>query len=354
MIRKEFSSMQANSVIGWDVGGAHLKAALVDQHGNLIDVIQTACPLWKGLHELEMAFKAVIDQWGEASRTHGITMTGEMADCFASRREGVLAIAKVAQSHLQGKLLFYAGPKSLIPMEQLDIDWTSVASLNWYASVEWMASKIDDALIIDIGSTTTDILTIHQGKPAINGFNDADRLALGELLYMGVIRTPLMALTNQIEFEHRRINIAAEYFATVADVFRLTQEISEQDDLGKTADGMGKSIPESARRLARMIGCDSDQEDLTHWGKLAQAFKRIIMHRLIQSAQDKLGELPSEAKILGMGQGRFLVKQLAQYLNRDYIDVESMILVDHPRLKANATNAFPAYALAMKAFKDVA
>src|SRR5436305_1575238 len=35
----------AGSVIGWDVGGAHLKAARVED-GRVVDVVQLPCPLW--------------------------------------------------------------------------------------------------------------------------------------------------------------------------------------------------------------------------------------------------------------------------------------------------------------------
>ena len=43
-----------SSIIGWDVGGAHLKAALVEG-GRLIDVVQLSCELWRGMDRLEIA-----------------------------------------------------------------------------------------------------------------------------------------------------------------------------------------------------------------------------------------------------------------------------------------------------------
>ena len=48
--------MAARRVIGWDIGGAHVKAALV-RDGRLQAVRQWPCPLWQGLHLLD----AVLD-----------------------------------------------------------------------------------------------------------------------------------------------------------------------------------------------------------------------------------------------------------------------------------------------------
>ena len=42
-------------IIGWDIGGAHLKAVLLDANGNVLNIKQLPCPLWRGLHELDSA-----------------------------------------------------------------------------------------------------------------------------------------------------------------------------------------------------------------------------------------------------------------------------------------------------------
>ena len=79
--------------IGWDVGGAHLKAARIDAEGRLTHVVQRPCPLWQGFDHLRAAVRGVL---AELQPTQGalnaITMTGDMADCFATRAEGVAAI----------------------------------------------------------------------------------------------------------------------------------------------------------------------------------------------------------------------------------------------------------------------
>ena len=85
-------------VIGWDIGGAHLKAARV-KHGRVEAVVQAATPLWLGLGSLEAAFDALRAQLGSADH-HVITMTGELCDAFPSRQEGVAGLVAIAANHL--------------------------------------------------------------------------------------------------------------------------------------------------------------------------------------------------------------------------------------------------------------
>ena len=37
------------NIMGWDIGGAHLKAVMLDAKGDVVSSIQLPCPLWKGL-----------------------------------------------------------------------------------------------------------------------------------------------------------------------------------------------------------------------------------------------------------------------------------------------------------------
>jgi uncharacterized hydantoinase/oxoprolinase family protein len=43
------------SIIGWDIGGAHVKAVLLDKNGTISKVLQRPCPLWQGMEFLKQA-----------------------------------------------------------------------------------------------------------------------------------------------------------------------------------------------------------------------------------------------------------------------------------------------------------
>jgi (4-(4-[2-(gamma-L-glutamylamino)ethyl]phenoxymethyl)furan-2-yl)methanamine synthase len=304
------------NIVGWDIGGAHLKAALLDAKGNVLQVAQLPCPLWRGLHELETAMQNMLQAFkmSPAAAKHAVTMTGELADCFASRYDGVCAIAKLAVEKLGDDTLFYAAQNDFVAFHDVKRFATDIASSNWHASASALATQFKDALFIDIGSTTTDIIPIINGKIATDALSDAARLQNDTLIYTGVARTPVMALAQKLPFDGVEVNVMAELFATMADVYRLTGELDASADMAETADGKGKTPLESARRLARMIGRDVDKS-LANWITLAHACRSL---QIFQIKCALLTHLKPNMTIIGAGAGSFLVRQIAQDLARDY------------------------------------
>lgn len=368
------NSSMNNPIIGWDVGGAHLKAALL-QDGKLQQVLQIPCALWRGLYELETAIDNVTTSFGLVAEDalHAITMTGELVDLFENRQQGVAAISSVMDIRLLGKKLFYAGMTggkaipNFVTLEEVAWNWQYVASANWLASASYMATELKrlnhptKVLLVDIGSTTTDFIILENGQSQCLGFTDATRLQTEELVYSGVIRTPLMALTQKVIFKGHMTALAAEYFATMADVYRLTGDLDESDDMAETADGKGKTLEASARRLARMIGHDVEEEDLTVWKGLANEFKGIQLSRLIGVAKQHIARIGSidEITIVGAGAGSFLVKEIAAQLGLLYQD--STFLFSHligivskqPDMEHRANVCLPAYAVAYLALNNL-
>ncbi|MDP1659350.1 MAG: hydantoinase/oxoprolinase family protein, partial [Methylotenera sp.] len=247
--------MSKSSTIGWDIGGAHLKAVLIDAAGQVLAASQVYCPLWRGLHELDFAVDKVLSEFN--ADKHVVTMTGELADIFPNRHTGVMQIALFLQKKLAGQVKYYAGKQGFVAFNEVEINTANIASMNWLASLQYLAQNVQCALFLDIGSTTTDIALIHDGKPLLLGFNDAARMQSDELVYTGVVRTPLMALAQKIPFAGQLVNVAAEHFATTADVYMQTGDLPLVDNMAETADGAEKTVEASARRIARMIGCDA-------------------------------------------------------------------------------------------------
>ena len=101
-------------VIGWDIGGVHLKAARAED-GRVTKVAQYASPLRSGTERLLQAFAEAKKDLGRADR-HVITMTGELADTFSSRAEGVEQLASLAARELGG-VQIYAGPAGYVGPE---------------------------------------------------------------------------------------------------------------------------------------------------------------------------------------------------------------------------------------------
>ncbi|MEE9140682.1 MAG: hydantoinase/oxoprolinase family protein [Alphaproteobacteria bacterium] len=344
--------MAKDPVIGWDVGGAHLKAAAVDPPGRVAAVLQLPCPLWQGMEHLERAMSEALGRLGPASR-HALTMTGEMADLFPSRPEGVRRLIAAAVSWLPGaELLVFAGRAGLLAPEQALVRWESVASANWLASAAFAAARVDQGLFVDVGSTTTDIVPVAGGEVHALGVSDHARLVHDELVYTGVVRTPVMAVAASVPFGGERQGLMAELFATMADVHRLNGSLPEGVDDYPAADGGGKSVEDSTRRLARMLGRDSDSAGLDAWRRLAAHLADCQTERIAAACARALsrGVLDAGAPLIGAGCGRFLVRDLARRLGCDYVDFAEFIDAA-PEAAGLAATCAPAVAVASLAAK---
>ncbi|HEY0843302.1 hydantoinase/oxoprolinase family protein [Methylotenera sp.] len=344
--------MSQQRIIGWDVGGANLKAVLTNEQGHVLNAKQVYCPLWRGLNELDSAIDAILLEM--QAESHSVTMTGELADIFTDRHSGVLAIAQTMQRKLSAinsevQLKFFAGNKGFVALDSVASVTSDIASMNWLASMQYLAQKSHEAIFIDIGSTTTDIALLNDSKPHVLGFTDAARMQFDELVYTGVVRTPLMALAQKIPFAGQVVNVAAEHFATTADVYTLTGELAPEDNMADTADGADKSVASSARRIARMVGWDAHDAPLSAWIELANAFKHAQLNLVRQAVLTKLSsQQNTEAtlQLIGAGAGEFLTASLAQQLGVPYSSVSDFISAESGLIKNMAKVCFPAFAVA--------
>jgi probable H4MPT-linked C1 transfer pathway protein len=341
-----------STCIGWDVGGAHLKAVLLDMDGQVLAATQLYCPLWRGLSELEIAIDKILQEFN--ADQHAVTMTGELADIFANRRDGVMQIAATLAAKLDGEVRYYAGRYGFVNKDALEQHWQDIASMNWLASVQYAALKVPKALFVDIGSTTTDIALINNAIPQITGFTDATRMQRDELVYTGVVRTPLMAMAQKISFAGQMTNVAAEYFATAADVYTLTADLHPAENMAETADGADKTIQACACRIARMIGRDAADAPLASWVELANAFKNVQLEQIRQALLKQMALLKdrSDFQLIGAGAGAFLVAELATQLGLEYHAVSEFIVAIHHESREVAAVCFPAYAVAYLSIKD--
>lgn len=336
---------------GWDVGGAHLKLAVLDDGGALQDARQLVCPLWQGEDRLSSLMRALSDEFPFGRGRHALTMTGELCDGFPDREAGVRAILKVMVATLGSAPAVYAGDEWLETAAALEAP-LAVASQNWHATATWIARRVDTATLIDIGSTTTDIVAIHDGKVCAIGGSDGTRLEAGELIYSGVTRTPVMAVVNRVPFNGSWRGIAAEYFANMADVYRVTEELPVDADSHPTADGRPADLSHSSARLARMLGEDAGEGNRDAIRECARfiAFTQLTqLHRGFAQVVSR-NNAPSEV-IVGAGTGEFLARRLARLNQIGYQNFAET--VDAPvHLSRAASICAPAVAVAKLAHRN--
>ncbi|MFZ2403877.1 MAG: hydantoinase/oxoprolinase family protein [Methylobacter sp.] len=340
--------MQTN-IVGWDIGGAHVKAAVISA-GEIVAVYQQPCPLWKGLIQLQQAVNAIMQELADSNCRHAVTMTGELVDLFDNRDHGVRQIIQTMTELLPGaELLIFAGRQGLLKSSEIKAEhYLSIASANWLASALFAAQKLDNGLFVDCGSTTTDILLLNDGQVLAEGYTDYQRLISEELIYTGIVRTAVMAVTQTALDQDKKIGLMAEYFATMADVYRVTGQLNDAHDQTDTADGAEKTALASARRLSRMIGCDFYPDELPRWQQFAENIRAQQIQQIQRGCETRLSqhELPPSSPLIGAGVGRFLVKQIALNLDRPYLDFSDLFPVAAIQSDMTAADCAPAVAIA--------
>jgi (4-(4-[2-(gamma-L-glutamylamino)ethyl]phenoxymethyl)furan-2-yl)methanamine synthase len=330
-------------VIGWDIGGAHLNAARV-KHGRVEAVVQAATPLWLGLDSLHSAFDTLCAELGDADR-HVITMTGELCDAFPSRREGVAGLAEIAANHLAPAApSLYAGRAGFVELSEAASHADDIASANWHASAAVVALKLPEALFIDIGSTTTDIIPVVAGRVAAVGYSDAERLASGELIYTGMTRSFVMSLASRAPFRGAWTPLMNEYFASSADAHRILGDLPDGADKMATADGREKTVEASRARLARMIGREAEEGANSEWSGLAAWFAEAQIRQITDAVLLRLSrdDVPVAAPVVAAGVGEGLAAEAARRLGRLCLGFSSLIAAP-----AEASHCAPAVAVAL-------
>ncbi|MBA2127713.1 hypothetical protein DLM45_15995 [Hyphomicrobium methylovorum] len=330
-------------VVGYDVGGAHLKVARIED-GRLVAVRQIACALWKGAEHLDAALTEAREITAGAA-VHAVTMTAELTEIFDSREAGVAAILAKLGKHIEGEQRIFMGLKGFGDTAAAQADPFSAASANFLATARLIADREPNALLIDVGSTTTDIIVCSRPQ----GLTDAERLQTGELVYTGLTRTPVASIATRAPLAGSWQGLARDGFATMADVQRILGTLPDGVDVHATADGRGTSQAESLARFARGFGRDADMRRLATWQVSAAYIAERQMRALHDGALQVLSR-PGTAilSVVAAGIGSAVALRIAARLG--YPAIEFGELIEAPDdLSKWATRCAPAVAVAMLA-----
>lgn len=335
--------------LAWDVGGAHVKLAAFGRDGRLKAVRIAPCPVWKGAEHLAGTLRELRAEF-PPELPSAVTMTAEVADLWPDRRSGVVDVTAILMRELSSApLALFAGPEGFVPPEQAAAHADTIGSANWYATAAVLAHLLPGGVLVDIGSTTADLIPFGAGRVTARGFTDAERLANNELIYTGAVRTPVMALAAEAPFNGRWLPLMAEHYATTADIHRLTGDLPEDADLHATADGGPKTEEASARRLLRMVGQDLTPANLPKAKALARHLAEAQLHRLARALDCVASGLEAEPElIVGAGVGRFMAAKLAERRSVAYLDLAD-VLTDDPALSRQAADCAPAVAVGLLA-----
>lgn len=326
-----------------DIGGANIKVADGRGFG-----ASYPFPLWKQLRDLENELRRVIS---EAPRSDHLvaTMTGELADCFESKEEGVAAISAALQAAADGRhARVYLNDGSFVTPMVATRRYQEAAASNWHALSRFVGRymELGTALMVDIGSTTCDVIGFRDGLPIHHAKSDTGRLISGELVYTGVQRSPICAIARSVPYRDNLCPVAQEYFATSGDAYVILGDLAEDRASHFTADGRPATKPYARARLARSICADRDDFNHRDAVGVAQAVAEAQAELLAASMERVLQRCDDHAprSLVVSGHGEFLARRAIEHL-----EIETMVISLRKQLGATLSRNATAHALAVVA-----
>ncbi|MDR2966547.1 MAG: H4MPT-linked C1 transfer pathway protein [Methanobacteriaceae archaeon] len=313
-------------IAGFDIGGANTDLAIVDfdKKGEITNINTDFkyFPMWSNKKDLGEILLNLIDnnRFSNSIDAVGISMTAELVDAYNTKKEGVLEIAKEVKNNFDIPLVFI-GINGALSYEELKKNPLDVAAANWIATSQIAGKLAKNCIFVDTGSTTTDIIPIKNGCECAKGRSDMMRLATGELVYTGLLRTNISTFVDEIYLDGNNYKIASELFAISADVYNVLGKITMGEYSCETPDGSGKSIEESKRRISRVLCADLDMLSSKDINKICnEIYKKQIQQ--IMEGLEKVSKRENLDLVISTGLGKdILATSAAQNLN---LNVKSM------------------------------
>lgn len=295
--------------IALDVGGANIKAAHESGQARTLPF-----ELWKRPDELSQVLAKLASTFPRAGRV-ALTMTAELCDCYPTKKVGVLTVLDAVRDAFPERPVHVWGTDGRFHgVPDVRQKPLVAAAANWLALAHVAAREVPEGpgVLIDIGSTTTDLIPLIDGRAAARGRTDTERLQTGELVYAGVRRTPICSLATELPHRGRPTGLAAELFASTLDVYLTLGEIASQPDDHSTADGRPATAWAARERLARMVGADHDSFSTDDAQAFAEAADACLMARLASAAERAcLATVGQPRAAVVAGSGEFLARRLA-------------------------------------------
>jgi len=270
--------------IGIDVGGANVK--IVAGH----DVFIHYCPLWTDapLKDLLLTHRSGNDR-------AAVVMSGELADCFFDKMEGIRWICRQVLEAFPGAV-FYGTDARFHPAPVMEL-----AAANWLVSADFLRDRYPGAVLVDIGSTTTDIIPLSRFQ-GLKGLSDLERLQRGYLIYTGMLRTTIPSLVRSVVLDGIDTPVSSEYFACSGDAHLVLGNIGPGDYMTEAPDSKEKNVEAARRRLARVVCADIGEIGTRGADQIARAFCHAQKDRIVTGIRRVCDESGSDSVLFaGIG-----------------------------------------------------
>jgi len=313
--------------IGWDIGGVNTKLALVDS-GQVRVVHSRAYELQRAPEALVSLLRDLAVDAGrldpDSDLRCAVTMTAELSQMFRTKREGVgFVLDAVENAFPRADIRVFAVDGRFLALDEARRQPLAVAAANWAATARLVAGRHRDALLIDVGTTTTDIIPLVNGEVCATGWTDPDRLASGELVYSGAVRTPIEAIVPNVPYRSGSASVSAEGFALIGDVHVWRGDLTALDYTTPAPDGRAASREFVGERLARVICADRETIDEAGISRIADAVAVAQVAQIAAAIQGVAARHPSIRTAVIAGLGSFIGERAARSAGVDTVALSS-------------------------------
>jgi (4-(4-[2-(gamma-L-glutamylamino)ethyl]phenoxymethyl)furan-2-yl)methanamine synthase len=303
-------------VTGWDVGGVNTKAARLMPHvaGPAPRNVSLPYEVQRDPGALASVLAAASRQiGGEPDDLHAITMTAELSQAFRTKREGVGYVLDAIEAVFPGdRLYLYTVQGRFVRPVEGRANPFAVGASNWVATASWVARTVPTCVLIDIGTTSSDLIPIIEGKVAARGHTDPERLLSGELVYSGALRTPAEAVSRQVPLWGGKAAVSADGFALIGDAHLWLGQLSDDEYTCPAPDGRPANRLYAGERLARMVCADRDMLDDSAISHIATALAQAQLRTLTLALERILRRWPVIRLAVVTGVGDFVAAEAAR------------------------------------------
>ncbi len=242
-----------------------------------------------------------------------VTMTAELSQMFRTKRDGVaFVLDAVSAAFPDADIRVFTTDGSFLPVDDARQTPLAVAAANWAATARLVAQRDRTALLVDVGTTTTDVIPIVDGAVVATGMSDPERLASGELVYTGALRTPVEAIVRAVPYRDGMAGVSAEAFALVGDVHLWRGRLAPEDYTVPTPDGRPATREYAGERLARVICADREMLDEEAITRIADAIASEQTTSIASAIRQVVSRHPEIQAAVVTGLGSFIGVEAAR------------------------------------------